>query len=127
MEKYGKRLAAARKYANELTQNELIAKLKDKFGAKISQQAISYLESGDADGSEFTAQIAVICGVDSIWLATGQGDMVPDALIITDQQMKKAIYSLEKMPSELQAQQIQSLHTLVEQLKNFKLKKNGTQ
>ena len=71
MKKYGERIKAARDYA-KLTQPQLA----EKLDGKITQQGISYLESGDAYGSEFTVQIANVCGVDSTWLATGEGDMV---------------------------------------------------
>ena len=66
MDKYGKRLVAARKYANNMTQQELSAKLLEKFSCKLTQQAISHLESecNDAGGSEYTAQISSICGID---------------------------------------------------------------
>jgi transcriptional regulator with XRE-family HTH domain len=70
MSKYGERVKAARTYAG-LTQPQL----SEKLGGKITQQGISYLEAGEAYGSEFTVQIANICKVDATWLATGEGFM----------------------------------------------------
>jgi len=71
MKKYGERVRAARNHAR-LTQPQL----SEKLGGKITQQGISYLEGGDAYGSEFTVQIANICNVDPTWLATGKGEMI---------------------------------------------------
>ena len=67
---YGTRLKTARKHAS-LSQALLAERVK------VSQANISKLELGDATGSEFTAQIAEVCGVNPHWLATGEGQMQP--------------------------------------------------
>lgn len=62
------RVKAARKYAG-LKQGELA----DKVG--IKQASISDMETGKTGSSSYTASIAAACGVDPLWLETGQGDM----------------------------------------------------
>lgn len=62
------RLKAARKYAG-LKQGELA----EKVG--IRQASISDMETGKSGSSTYTASIASVCGVDPLWLETGQGDM----------------------------------------------------
>lgn len=62
------RIKAARKYAG-LKQGELA----DKVG--IKQASISDMETGKTGSSSYTASIAAACGVDPLWLETGQGDM----------------------------------------------------
>lgn len=64
------RIKAARKYAG-LKQGELA----DKVG--IKQASISDMETGKTGSSSYTASIAAACGVDPLWLETGQGDMRP--------------------------------------------------
>lgn len=67
--KYGERLRAARKKAG-LSQIGLAEK------ARVgTQENVSKLERGDAEGSEFTVQYAVACKVNPYWLATGEGDI----------------------------------------------------
>lgn len=89
--KYGERLKAARKHA-KLTQ----AGLAEAAGVG-GQRNVSKLESGDAEGSEFTAQYAMACGVDSYWLATGNGSML-SIQYSTDQRISKALVLLQEMP-----------------------------
>lgn len=86
MEKYGERIKAARGHA-KLTQPQL----SEKLGGKITQQGISYLEGGDAYGSEFTVQIANICNVDSTWLATGIGSMLANNTSSEEREVLNAI------------------------------------
>lgn len=69
--KYGERLKAARDHA-ELSQTEL----GEKVG--VTQANISKLEIGQANGSEYTVQFALVCGVDPEWLATGKGKMTKE-------------------------------------------------
>jgi SOS-response transcriptional repressor LexA len=64
------RVKAARKYAG-LKQGELAAKVG------IKQATISDIETGKSGSSSYTASIAHACGVDPLWLETGQGDMRP--------------------------------------------------
>lgn len=67
---FGQRLKAARKYAG-LTQTQLATKVG------MDQTTISDLERGKSSSSSFCASIARTCGVDALWLETGQGDMLP--------------------------------------------------
>ncbi|WP_010216582.1 XRE family transcriptional regulator [Pseudomonas syringae group genomosp. 3] len=62
------RIKLARKEAH-LTQSELA----EKVG--IAQTAISQLESGKTLRSSYLLQIAQECGVNSLWLQTGEGDI----------------------------------------------------
>lgn len=67
---YGSRLRRARQYA-ELSQKQLAAR------AGMSQGTVSELET-TGQGSAMTLQLAAACGVDARWLATGEGQMLPD-------------------------------------------------
>ena len=62
------RIKLARRKAN-LTQSELA----ESVG--IAQTAISQLESGKTLRSSYLIQIAQACGVNSVWLQSGEGDM----------------------------------------------------
>jgi len=68
----GERVRRARKYA-KLTQTQL------GKAVGVKQATISDLEKGDSRSSAYLIQIAHACGVDSRWLATGKGEMVPGA------------------------------------------------
>jgi transcriptional regulator with XRE-family HTH domain len=72
---FGKRLKEARKHAG-LRQTQL-AKL-----AGMSQSNVSELEN-TAFGSVATMQLALCCGVNPNWLATGEGSML-DALLVSE-------------------------------------------
>lgn len=50
------------------------AGLAEKIGHACTQENISKLERGNASGSEFTSLFAAACGIDDIWLATGEGE-----------------------------------------------------
>ncbi|RRV49001.1 helix-turn-helix transcriptional regulator [Pseudomonas sp. p106] len=63
------RIKAARKHAR-LTQSELA----EIVG--IAQTAVSQLESGKTLRSTYIMQIAQACGVNSLWLAFGDGEML---------------------------------------------------
>lgn len=68
---YGSRLKQARQHA-KLSQKQLAAL------AGMSQGNLSELETiGHSSG--MTLQLAVACGVDAHWLATGQGQMLPSS------------------------------------------------
>ncbi|MBZ4211568.1 MAG: helix-turn-helix domain-containing protein [Rhodoferax sp.] len=66
---YGKRLREARKYA-KLTQEGLASK------TGIPQSTISTAER-KGNGSAETPVYALACNVDSYWLGTGKGEMIP--------------------------------------------------
>lgn len=64
------RMKAARKHAG-LTQRQLAD------AVKVEQPLISQLETGKTLKSAHIAQIAKACRVSAIWLASGEGEMVP--------------------------------------------------
>lgn len=63
------RIRASREYAG-LTQKELADRVS------ISQTAVHKLECGRSQSSRRTVAISLACGVNPIWLETGQGDML---------------------------------------------------
>ena len=67
------RLKAARKRAN-LTQSQLAE------AVGISQTSITDLERGKSQSTAFCVQIAKACRVSAMWLATGEGEMIPPAI-----------------------------------------------
>jgi len=90
--RYGERLRAARTYAG-LTQAELAAEI----GGVCTQANISGLEKSlTANGSEFTAQFAHACGVDSLWLATGDGLMLNQQVSEPVQQVTQRMQTLSQ-------------------------------
>lgn len=102
--KYGQRLEAARIYAgiSQATLAEL---------AQTSQANISKIETGNARGSEFTAQFADACGVSALWLATGKGDMVLQ-YPIKKEKINKALVMMEEMPEYALDEAIKSLTSI---------------
>jgi transcriptional regulator with XRE-family HTH domain len=100
--KFNERLRAARKHA-KLSQQELADALgRDENDRPLMTQAnISGLETDpNAKGSIFTPQLAVACGVDPLWLGSGQGSMLPlsadEALFTYDiQQVVKRMAAME--------------------------------
>lgn len=73
---FGKRVKAARKHA-QLNQKQLAA------AVGVSQSNISQIEAS-AYESAFTTQIAAACGVNPLWLATGDGEMIDIRTISND-------------------------------------------
>lgn len=63
------RIKAARKHAG-LTQRQLAE------AVKVEQPLISQLETGKTLKSAHIAQMAKVCGVSAIWLASGEGEML---------------------------------------------------
>jgi len=89
------RLKAARKLAG-ITQTQL-AELTG-----MTQTTISYLEIGKCHSTTFCARIANACGVDALWLETGQGDMHNSAASSASQGERDALtardlFALEAM------------------------------
>lgn len=120
--KYGERLKAARKFAN-MTQIELA----DKIGGGITQAGISYLENGDATGSEFTVQFAIACCVSPIWLALEQGDMTDstDDLLnaLSDQQIRSVVLMMLQMDNYQKSAVFATSNALAQPQK---IRSNGT-
>jgi phage repressor protein C with HTH and peptisase S24 domain len=69
---YGKRIREAMSHA-KLTQKGLVEK------SKVGQSSIS-AAINRSTGSSYTALIAKACGVDAVWLTTGEGEMIPDGV-----------------------------------------------
>lgn len=114
--KYGLRLKAAREFAG-LTQKGLAER------ANVgTQESISKLERTDAKGSEFTVQYAIACGVNPVWLATGEGEMAPALYYTTDPKIIAAARVMEAMPEYALDEAIKSVAT-IEKLVH---RKNGT-
>lgn len=116
--KYGERLKTARQHAR-LTQ----AGLAEAAGVG-GQRNVSKLESGDAEGSEFTAQYARACGVDPYWLATGEGSM----LFIqypSDQRIAKALTLLQEMPDYAIDKALGDIDSLAKFIEKTGTDKNG--
>lgn len=70
---FGSRLLKARKHA-ALTQTALAN------AVKMPQSTYGEAEMSGL-GSTYTAQIAKKCGVDSVWLATGDGEMISKVIV----------------------------------------------
>lgn len=71
---YGERLKRARAYAGNISQTELSRR------TGIPQSTIGSAEA-KGHGSADTPKYAAACGVSAIWLATGEGSMVPESPI----------------------------------------------
>lgn len=88
---YGERLKLARGRLG-LSQQALAAK------AGTSQANISALERAGVSGSEFTAQIAVACEVNPLWLAAEIGSM-DIGYYVLDSDISAALKKLEGLKS----------------------------
>lgn len=119
--KYGERLKLARIHAG-LTQKELV----DRMGNIVSQQNISLLEKGDATGSEFTVQIASVCGVRPEWLAMEQGPMV-SILYSSNEKITHAMKLMESMPEYALDEVIKSVASIKELIEMAETNKTKTQ
>lgn len=118
--RYGERLKAARTHAR-LTQAELAAK------ANVgTQESISKLERTNASGSEFTVQYAMACGVNPVWLATGEGEMV-DGIYIQDQKLRRAMRLMEELPEYAVDQAIKSIASIKELVSHKDDRSTGTE
>lgn len=89
--KYGDRLKAARTHAG-ITQAALAAKI-----GNISQANISHLETSSGNGSEYTVQFAIECGVSPLWLATGKGEMLGN-YTTSDEMVRRLMIIMEPQP-----------------------------
>lgn len=87
--KLGQRLRRAREHA-QLTQ----VQLEGRSG--VSQKTISKIERGDQDASTQVAQLARACGVDTEWLATGEGEMLANKA-----RQPQAVYGLSSEALEI--------------------------
>jgi transcriptional regulator with XRE-family HTH domain len=108
--KYGERLKIARTHA-KLSQAELA--LRAGVG---TQENISKLERKKAEGSEFTVQYAIACGVRPEWLAMEQGEMV-DGLYVQDEKLKRALQLLQGLPDYAVDQAVKDIDSLAELVK----------
>lgn len=72
---YAERIRRSREHARIASQAELARRLSALLGRTINPQTIQYLEDpkNKADGSQFTASIAHVCGVNAVWLESEIG------------------------------------------------------
>lgn len=103
------RLQLARTHA-KLTQIEL----EEVSG--VSQQAISRLETGEQKKTTDIVQLAVACKVRSEWLAMAEGDMIERRHIVMDEITLRGAQALQQLPSELRAEQVRGLYSIIEHL-----------
>lgn len=105
--KYGDRLKQARQFA-KLSQADLAQR------AKVgTQENVSKLERGTADGSEFTVQYAKACGVRPEWLAMESGEMLDD-IYSQDEKLKRAFQLLQEMPDYAVDQAIKDIDSIAQ-------------
>lgn len=116
--RYGERLRQAREHA-KLKQAELAE------AAEIKQPSLSYLETSEASGSEFTPRFARILGVSVDWLADEIGEMIPTREIVTDPTELAAINLLRQMPAPYRVQAVRQIDSLAEFAKH--VDDNGTE
>lgn len=88
--KFSDRLKQARKHA-KLSQEELA------LAVGCSQGAVSKIERGDQEESALVVKFAVACGVNPVWLDTGNGEMVATELNLSPQ-MQTHIKVLQQLP-----------------------------
>lgn len=116
--KYGERLKLARTHA-KLSQAELADRAK--VGSQVN---VSKLERSEAEGSEFTVQYAMACGVRPEWLAMESGEMI-DGLYVHDERMKRALLLMQEMPDYAVDQAIKSVDSIAELVKSANAAKLG--
>lgn len=116
--KFGERLRQAREHA-KLKQAELADLVE------IKQPSLSYLETSDANGSEFTPRFARACGVSVDWLADEIGQMIPAYETVTDPSEIAALRLLRQMPASYRAQAVKQIDSLAEFAKH--VDDNGTE
>jgi transcriptional regulator with XRE-family HTH domain len=112
---YGERIVAARAHAG-LSQSELAE------AAKTSQANVSKLEKGKAKGSQFTAQFAAACNVNPLWLATGEGEMVPTSFSTGNEKIDTAVKLMQQLPEYALDEAVRSID-FVAKLTNYSEKK----
>lgn len=88
--KLSDRLKKARKYA-KLSQEELA------LAVGCSQGAVSKIERGDQEESALVVKFALACGVNPVWLDTGNGEMEATELNLSPQ-MQAHIKVLQQLP-----------------------------
>lgn len=118
----GDRLKLARAFA-KLTQPEL----SEKVGGLISQQAISLLERNINTESAYVVQLAVACGVNPVWLATGTGEMIEHHYSLTPE-MENHLKVMESLPDYARTEVIRDAiktHELIDKATSA-AKSNGT-
>lgn len=113
---FGERLKKARQYA-ELSQQALADALGRDANDKpvMSQANISGLETDPkAEGSVYTCQLAMICGVRPQWLAMEEGLMVDNYKYKPNSVPGKLYQVAEKLPKEQQAMLLKFSNSLTE-------------
>lgn len=88
--KFSERLKLARKHA-KLSQEELA------LIVGCSQGAISKIERGDQEESTLVVKFAVACGINPVWLDTGDGEMIASQVNLSPQ-MQTHLRVLQQLP-----------------------------
>lgn len=109
-----KRIKAAREHAG-LTQIELSRKVG------LPQQVISKLENDLQQETAALIKIAVACGVDPVWLDSGQGNMLSYG---RDAKIQAVVSAMENLPEYKKDILVQTSNALAEQ--QSAQKNNGT-
>jgi hypothetical protein len=107
-------MAEALTYANRLSIAIDYAKLKQGEVAErsgVKQQVISGILTRGSEGSVYTAQFARACGVDSYWLATGAGPMLPPNASDLPESALKVARAWSKLPDFKRAGYMQAIIT----------------
>ncbi|MGY1490746.1 helix-turn-helix domain-containing protein [Methylobacillus pratensis] len=115
--KFNERLVASRKYAG-LTQQQLVDRLPKKDDDKplMSQANLAKMEKNpETQGSMYTALIADICGVNAVWLTTGEGEMLPSNAYARTTEQARVLLAMENMPKPQQEAMVKISDSLIEQ------------
>lgn len=99
------------------TQASLAYAVKARFPeAKVSQQSIQAIESNPDATTGYVAEIAAVLGVNTDWLALGEGprNRQTEGKVITDPKLTIAVELMEHMSSYQMSQAIKILDTLAQ-------------
>ncbi len=116
MMKFGERLKKARLHAG-LSQKKLAEMLgyEEDGSARMSQANIGKLETNPkAKGSNYTALIANICGVNPEWLTTGVGDWLGFIVVYDKTPEYQTFKAMENMDTATKYQVVKISDSLAE-------------
>lgn len=110
METLGQRIKLCRK-EKRLSQHELAV------ACGVSQQLISFLENGKVESTTEIFNFAKVLGVHPHWLATGEGAMKYDDLIVATED-KTLLELLRRLSTQQKNDAITRFHKLISQNEN---------